>query len=239
MILNCPVTVEDVIRANKIYVRDIHSLKGKTTRTQPTQLVTDYVKIPPSVLENNKHVTLSIDIMYVTRIPFVNTISCNIKFITVKAIEKRTKSQLVQSIKNVLPIYTQLGLQVDNAILDGEFVPLCTDLLTLGINPNFDRQHRGIKEHARACRHSLPFKVLPRLMLLEMVNLLRTMAQHVPTKRRNRISDSKNLDNEDKVRLQETLSITFWVLRAGTRRTNPHYFTSSPYHRSNYTGTYR
>ena len=36
MILNYPVTVEDVIRADKIYGRDIHSMKGKTTRTQPT-----------------------------------------------------------------------------------------------------------------------------------------------------------------------------------------------------------
>ena len=51
---------------------------------------------------------------------------------------------------------------------------------------------------------------------------LLTMDQHVPTKRWNRISESKNLDNGDKVGLQETLSIAFWILRAGTRRTNPH-----------------
>ena len=63
MILDCPVTVEDVIRTDKIYGRDIHDLKGKTTRTKPTRLVTDDVNIPPNVLENNKHVTLSIDIM--------------------------------------------------------------------------------------------------------------------------------------------------------------------------------
>ena len=180
MILNCPVTVEDVIRADKIYGRDILYLKGKTTRTHPTRLVTDYVKIPQSVPEKNKHVTLSIDIMYVNRIPFVTTISRNIKFTTVEAIQNRTKSQLVQSIKNVLPIYTKRGLQVDNALLDGEFVPLHTDLRTPGINPKFatqnehvpkiERQHRVIKECARACRHALPVKVLPRLMLVEMVN---------------------------------------------------------------------
>ena len=118
--------------------------------------------------------------MYVNRIPFVNTFSRNIKFTTVEAIQNRKKAQLLQSIKNVLPIYTQRSLQVDNALLDGEFVPLRTDLLTLGINPNFstrnehvpkiERQHRVIKERARACHNSLPFKVLPRLMLLEMVN---------------------------------------------------------------------
>ena len=33
MILNCPVTVEDVIRVNKTYGRYIHSLKGKRTCT--------------------------------------------------------------------------------------------------------------------------------------------------------------------------------------------------------------
>ena len=51
---------------------------------------------------------------------------------------------------------------------------------------------------------------------------LRTMAQHVPTQRRNRIRESTNLDDGDKIGLQETLSIEFWILRAGTRRTNPH-----------------
>ena len=51
MILNCPVTVEDGICADKIYGRDIHSLKGKTTRTRSNRLVTDYVEIPPSVME--------------------------------------------------------------------------------------------------------------------------------------------------------------------------------------------
>ena len=118
--------------------------------------------------------------MYVNIIPFVTTFRRNIKFTTVEAIQNRTKAQLVQSITNVLPIYTQRGLQVDNALLDGKFLPLHTDLLTLGINPNFatrnehvpkfKRQHRVIKKCARACRNSSPFIVLPRLMLLEMVN---------------------------------------------------------------------
>ena len=36
--------------------------------------------------------------------------------------------------------------------------------------PGIERQHRVIKERARACRHTLPFEVLPRLLLVEMVN---------------------------------------------------------------------
>ena len=59
-------------------------------------------------------------------------------------------------------------------------MPLLTDLLNMGISFNFatrnehvpeiERQHRVIKERAHACRHTLPFEVLPRLLLVEMVN---------------------------------------------------------------------
>ena len=36
--------------------------------------------------------------------------------------------------------------------------------------PEIERQHRVIKERARACHSTLPFEVLPRLLLVEMVN---------------------------------------------------------------------
>ena len=41
LILNCPVTASDVVCADKIYGRDIHALKGKTTRTKPKPVVID------------------------------------------------------------------------------------------------------------------------------------------------------------------------------------------------------
>ena len=36
--------------------------------------------------------------------------------------------------------------------------------------PEIERQHRVIKERAHACRSTLLFEVLPRLLLIEMVN---------------------------------------------------------------------
>ena len=91
LILNCPVNVSDVARAEIFYGKDIHALKGKTTRSKPKQVVIDYMEIPKNILESNKNITLSIDIMYVNKIPFVTTISRNVKFTTVEAIQKRTK----------------------------------------------------------------------------------------------------------------------------------------------------
>ena len=54
-----------------------------------------------------------------------------------------------------------------------------TALLNMGVSlntasasehvPEIERQHRVIKERARACRHSLPFKMIPKLMITEMI----------------------------------------------------------------------
>ena len=136
--------------------------------------------MPKNILENNKNITLSIDIVFVNKIPFVTTISRHIKFKTVEVIQKPTKSQLSECIKNVVAIYTQRGFKVQHALLDGEFVPLRTDLLNMGIFANFatrnehvpeiERQNRVIKERAHACCSTLLFEVLPRLLLVDPVD---------------------------------------------------------------------
>ena len=69
---------------------------------------------------------------------------------------------------------------MEHSLLDGEFVPLRTKLLNMVIHANFatrnkhvpeiERQHRVIKERARACHSTLPFEVLPKLLLVKMVN---------------------------------------------------------------------
>ena len=75
--------------------------------------------------------------MYVNKIPFVNTISRHVKFTTVEAIQRRKKVQFVECIKNFVVMYTQRGFKVENVLLNGEFVPLRTDLLNMGIAANF------------------------------------------------------------------------------------------------------
>ena len=75
--------------------------------------------------------------MFVNKIPFVTTISQHIKFTTVEAIQKSKKSQPSEFIKNVIAIYTQRGFKVEHALLDGEFVPLRTELLNMVIHANF------------------------------------------------------------------------------------------------------
>jgi Zinc knuckle len=92
MIKDCEVTVEDVRNAQKIFGTDIYALKGKTTRRPARAVVNDYVEIPRELIEAQQGVILHADVMWIDQVPFVTTISKNIRFITVQyifQIEKR------------------------------------------------------------------------------------------------------------------------------------------------------
>ena len=45
-IVDCPVTIEDIKIAHKIYGPDVPTLKGKTVRDRPEPVVNDVVDIP-------------------------------------------------------------------------------------------------------------------------------------------------------------------------------------------------
>ena len=54
MIINCPVTFDDVKNAKLIFVPGITSLKGKSVRHKPDSVVRDYVEILREILESRK-----------------------------------------------------------------------------------------------------------------------------------------------------------------------------------------
>ena len=136
--------------------------------------------MPEDVLQANKNVTFSADIMFVNKIPFFTTVSRDIKFTIVEGIENRTIRQLVDSTHKVCALYSARGFKLTNANLDGKFIPMRRHLQEMGIIGNFamqsehvpeiERQIRVLKERACACRHTLPFKYLPRLIVIEMMN---------------------------------------------------------------------
>ena len=96
MINNCPVTIEDVIRAEKINGPSVQALKVKTIRTKPSPVVTNYVAVPHAIFEKNRNVTLSVDVMFVNRITFLTSIRRHLKFTTAETLHNRTTIQLVQ-----------------------------------------------------------------------------------------------------------------------------------------------
>ena len=95
-------------------------LKGKTIRAKPSPVVvSDYVAIPHPIFEENRNVTLSVDVMFVNRIPFLTSISLHLKFKTADTLHNLTTSQLVQCVTNVKALYTKRGFNVTTALMDG------------------------------------------------------------------------------------------------------------------------
>ena len=175
MIMKCPVTIEDVMRVKKINGPSVHALKVKTIRTKPSPVVSDYVAVPYAIFEENRNFTLSVDVMFVNRIPFLTSISRYLKFTTADTLHNCKTGQLVQCVTNVKALYTKRGLNMTTSLMDREFVPMRTARLNTGVSlnissasehvPEIERQNRVIKERARACRHSVPFKTIPKIII--------------------------------------------------------------------------
>jgi len=51
---NCPVTVDDINLTEKIFGPDVSSLKGRSTRPKPNQVVDDKIEIPTELLQKTK-----------------------------------------------------------------------------------------------------------------------------------------------------------------------------------------
>ena len=83
MIRDSPVTLADVDLIEKVYGKDVPTIKGKTTRVAPTTVKFETIHIPRELRMAKSNVKLCIDAMYVNKMPFLTTISRNIKFRTV------------------------------------------------------------------------------------------------------------------------------------------------------------
>ncbi len=90
LIINCPVTVQDVHNANQFFGLDLANLRGKTTRTKPGYVRVDYVKIPRDFIEMRKYVTLVADILFVNGLPFLITSLRGISSITIELVPLQT-----------------------------------------------------------------------------------------------------------------------------------------------------
>ncbi len=114
MIRNCPITIQDIEIAEKVYGKSVGALKNKTVRVKPDPVVTNYVAVPPDITNNNKYVTLSCDIMYVQQILFFITVSCNLHFMTIENIPNRKAQTLIACCDNVFNLYNSHGFVIEN-----------------------------------------------------------------------------------------------------------------------------
>jgi hypothetical protein len=180
MITNCPVTPTDINAANKISGPNVASLKGKKVWVTQEPVLTSYVKVPQEIVDINKEITITADVMFVDGLGFMITSSRGVKFTTLDHVPTKSKANLINSLKKVFEIYTQRGFTIQTALMDREFECLRDDLRGITLNttaesehvPEIERQIRVIKERARAIWITLPFRRVPNRMIVELINFV-------------------------------------------------------------------
>ena len=176
---NCPITRDDIQAAEDIFGPDVGGLKGKTVRRPPHRVETHLEAVPRGILKRYQKVTVCADIMFVNSIPFMVSISRNIRFGTVEPLTGTKAELLLRAIKNIRNTYAQGGFKVDWMLMDGQFENLRGDIANLGIRLNevaedehvgeIERYIRTVKERCRSACTVLPFKRLPARMVIELV----------------------------------------------------------------------
>ena len=134
LIANCPVTVQDVHNANRIFGPDLANLRGKTTRKKPEHVRVDYVQIPRDIIDMHKYVTLVADVMFVNGLPFLVSSSRGISLVTIEYLPSRTVKRLAITLEQVLKVYARGGFAVQTMMMDMEFEKLVDLLPNVAIN---------------------------------------------------------------------------------------------------------
>ena len=122
LISNSKVTIDDVNRANVIWGEPEPLISGNMVRpTPPSVGKIQRIPLPLPIKIHHSEVQLHIDFFFVNRIPFLHTKSEKLNFLTVERMKTRTKEAIIDSLKEVMKLYSHRGFKVTNIHGDGEF----------------------------------------------------------------------------------------------------------------------
>ena len=177
-IRNNPITTGDVRRSHAIYGPPLPPIKGRT-RYQESKRVKDIdiVQIPKVLFEDLKYVTLCIDFLFVNGVTVFHTISRTINYRTVSFPLSRSKTVILDQLKQIYQIYNSRGFKITNIHADIEFNKIREDirpvrLHTCGVDdhvPEIERSIQTQKNENRSVCHAMPYKCIPRIMVRELI----------------------------------------------------------------------
>ena len=101
-LIEFPMTRQDILRAEDIFGPNIGLIKGRTTHTKQKHVQVDLKDIPQELIEKHGEVTLAIDVMFINKIPFIMTTSCNIQFEAITRVDNEQSTENTHD--NIQPI---------------------------------------------------------------------------------------------------------------------------------------
>jgi hypothetical protein len=99
--------------------------------------------IPDNFHRLHKFVLLTADVMFVTGIAFLTTLSCKLQLETVKQLPTQTAWQLNSSITKISRLYARTGFIIKVMMMDQEFDKIEDNIEMVEINTTATRKHVG------------------------------------------------------------------------------------------------
>ena len=159
LVTNCPITTDDIARANHIYGTPIPHLQGKMTRHKPQPVKIQTMPIPAPILQHYPNIQLYTNFVYINNKPFLHTKSSKLQFTTIQPSSDRSTNSIIQGLKTVINLYQKRGFKVTDIHGDNEFniESLHSELLPITVHiyapdehvHEIQRANRTFKEKCR------------------------------------------------------------------------------------------
>ena len=106
---NCPVTVEDITLAEKIFNNDVSTMKGKSTNKKSEIIVNDRVELPEELAMRSKDLKMEIYLIYIDIHILLVSIDRTLTFHVVVALDDRSKEEILEGLDTVRRHYRNEG----------------------------------------------------------------------------------------------------------------------------------
>ena len=121
VIQNCPVTVEDINIAEKLFEPDMSSLKGKSTRRKPKPVRKNFIEIPKELVAEHHDIELCMNTMYVNECGMLTAIDKTIEFRSLVPMNTKQHDEYYRALDQILRHYNDAGFVITTIHCDGEY----------------------------------------------------------------------------------------------------------------------
>ena len=176
---DCPVTLQAVEDAELMFGPDMGTLKGKLVTKKPPPATTAIATVPPELVEHNRVLPATIDVYWVAGRRKLLFLDLTVpRHVASHHLKNASTTAFYEALDKSFNFYNQYGFRIGEILSDGQFKPLLDPVkndLQIQLNCGAAQTHNGpaermirvIEERYRALTHSLPFLVLPGVMVDE------------------------------------------------------------------------
>jgi hypothetical protein len=181
------VTKADIDAAEQTFGPNVGSIKGKTVCHSTDPVTPSIDAVPFEVMKLHGNITLTIDIMFVNKIPFFITKSQDIHFVTIEALLNRQIATVNKVLQNMIALYKSRDFFIESILADHEFEALCPwypNINRAAANkhvPDIKCPIGTIKDSTKSTYRMLPFRRIPRIVLIHLVKNAVFWINAVPT----------------------------------------------------------